>query len=241
MKTTGKQSPTCNSRVLLGTLLVIFAILLLFRNFDILPQAWHSYVFSWQTLLAIVGLTLTVPKNTRVTGIVMATIGILLLLAKIYAFPVSFQKLFWPAVILIIGILIIINNRKQILIRKDSQANSKDDYVDDVAIFGGSEIRFTTENFLGGRITNIFGGSTIDLSEARLASGSSNLNILCIFGGSKLIVPTDWKLRVETVSIFGGVSDKRKQNVSSNNTGNNSNELVITGITLFGGCEIKSF
>jgi len=238
MRTTGRKNITCNSRVVLGALLVILSILLLFNNFDILPPAWHSYVFSWQTLLAIVGLILIVPQNTRVTGIVLATAGILLLLAKIYVFPNGLKKLFWPAIFLITGVLIIVNNRKQLLPGKVDQTNRKDDYVDDLSIFGGSEQRFKTDNFMGGRITNIFGGSTIDLSESRLAPGASNLNILCIFGGSKIIVPAGWKLRIEAVSIFGGISDKRKQIVA---TDNESSELVITGITLFGGCDIKSY
>ena len=70
MKTTGRKNITCNSRVVLGALLVILSILLLFNNFDILPPAWHSYVFSWQTLLAIVGLILIVPQNTRYIKVV---------------------------------------------------------------------------------------------------------------------------------------------------------------------------
>ena len=63
---------------------------------------------------------------------------------------------------------------------------------------------------------------------------------MAIFGGMKLVVPDNWKVRINAVSIFGGFSDKHRMHIPDNAT-NTDNELIIRGFVIFGGGEIKSF
>ena len=235
-----ENSPKFNStRIIIGLILVALAGLILVDNFDFYHIPWRGYIFTWQTLLIVIGLIFVAKHESKTTGIVLIAIGAFFLVAKYYDFPVSLRNLFWPAILLIIGLSLIFSRSCQRKWKPINSVESKDDYIDDMSIFGGSEQRLNSQNFQGGRITNIFGGSTIDLSEAKLAAGSHTLEMLCIFGGSKMLVPSDWKLKIEVVSIFGGISDKRK--ISAQPDSQSSSELVLKGLVLFGGTDIKSF
>ncbi|MDD3132774.1 MAG: LiaF-related protein, partial [Bacteroidales bacterium] len=84
-----------------------------------------------------------------------------------------------------------------------------------------------------------FGGSEINLTQAQLAPGNNNLEITAIFGGSTLIVPPEWQIKVNVTAVFGGISDKRykRRDVPTDET----KILYIDGLVLFGGGEIKSY
>ena len=113
----------------------------------------------------------------------------------------------------------------------------REDFFEDVAVFGGGERKVVTPNFKGGRMVAVFGGSKVDLSHCNIAPGDRPMvEVVSMFGGSGLIVPSDWNVKVEVFNIFGGYVDKRiSSQVDYNKT------LIIKGVTIFGGGEVKSF
>ncbi|HEX6891115.1 MAG TPA: hypothetical protein VF141_10480, partial [Chryseolinea sp.] len=83
-----------------------------------------------------------------------------------------------------------------------------------------------------------FGGVEINLTQADI-TGRVPIEIVQIFGGTKLIVPSHWKIDTEeVVSVFGGLNDKRQV---QNTVMDPSKVLVLKGTTFFGGIDIKSF
>lgn len=104
-----------------------------------------------------------------------------------------------------------------------------------MSIFGGGDLNNSSDNFKGGRITAIFGGSEINLMSAIPSAEGSVIDVFLLFGGSTLIVPNDWQVKSEVSAIFGGLSDKR---LTSNIQ---DKQLIIKGLVLFGGLEIKSY
>lgn len=234
-----ENSPKYNSsRVVVGIILIIGATLILFDNFGFYDVSWNHYFFTWQALLIIIGLIFVAKRESKNIGLILIAIGTFFLISKCYHFPVTLQKLFWPAILAFIGLSLIFRNRGRHF-KPTENSGSKNEYIDDVSIFGGSEQRFNSQNFQGGSITSIFGGSTFDLSSAQLAPGVNTLEVFCMFGGSKLIIPPGWKIKIDAISIFGGISDKR--NLHMQNSPESSPELVVKGLVLFGGMDIKSF
>ena len=45
-----------------------------------------------------------------------------------------------------------------------------DDYIDEVSIFGGAEKSISSQNFKGGKVTSVFGGSEIIFLSANLSN-----------------------------------------------------------------------
>jgi hypothetical protein len=111
-----------------------------------------------------------------------------------------------------------------------------EDYLDATSIFGSANKTIFTKTFRGGEIVNIFGGAEIDFTQSDI-SGQVVIDVTQIFGGIKLLVPPHWHVTSDTVSLFAGFDDKRKQknNLSSDKV------LMITGTSIFAGIEIRSY
>ena len=52
-----------------------------------------------------------------------------------------------------------------------------EDYIDEVSIFGGTKKKISAQNFKGGKITTVFGGSEINFLDTQL----SNEGVRCSF------------------------------------------------------------
>ena len=86
----------------------------------------------------------------------------------------------------------------------------------------------------------IFGGSNFNMTRAKLAPGKNYIDVFVVFGGMKFVVPEDWNIKIEVVSIFGGMSDKHRTHIPEGMS-HSEGQLIIKGFVLFGGGEIKSF
>ena len=111
--------------------------------------------------------------------------------------------------------------------------------IDDISIFGGGSKIISSDNFRGGNVTAIFGGSEINLTGCKLAEGDQIIDVLLIFGGTTIVVPKDWNVIVNVTSILGGFSDKsiRDPNIIPDQ----SRTLHVKGLAMFGGGEVKNY
>jgi predicted membrane protein len=228
-----------------GIVVVVAGLLLLAFNFDIFPYDWKHIVFSWQMLLIVIGVVSLAGREGRGPGLILILIGGFFLIPEIYDFHISFVKLFWPVLLIIIGVVILFGRDhrhprqwRHHWENRTGESRLDDGYIHQENIFSGSKHKVIHQEFKGGRISNIFGGTEVDLSQATLAEGRNELVIECIFGGVTLIVPADWKVVLQVSSILGGFQDKRsfiKENPDSTRV------LVIRGSAIFGGGEIKSY
>ena len=143
--------------------------------------------------------------------------------------------MFWPMIFIIIGLAILFRRGGH----RNVQISDNQNYIDELSVFGGSERLITSKEFRGGKVTYIFGGSTINLTQSELAKGRNIIDVFTMFGGGKFIVPRDWDVKVEVTSVFGGFSDKRL--TDPNVIYDPAKQLVIKGFVIFGGGEIQSF
>ncbi|HKZ68370.1 MAG TPA: LiaF domain-containing protein, partial [Chitinophagaceae bacterium] len=156
----------------------------------------------------------------------------------------------WPMILIIIGAFFIFRPRKSCFnarkkkdgiqaetITPAEESYTQDDIIDNVNIFSGTKKVILSKNFKGGDIVNIFGGSEIDLTQADITTPAV-LEVTAIFGGATLIVPSNWAIKSEAVTIFGGIGDKRKLIPSTESP---SKTLILKGTMIFGGMEIKSY
>lgn len=114
---------------------------------------------------------------------------------------------------------------------------SHDDILDATAIFGGVNKTIFSKSFRGGDITNIFGGTELDFTHADI-QGRAMIDVTQVFGGTKIIVPADWQVITDMSSIFAGVDDKRLKHLRPVNS---NKVLILKGVSLFAGLEIRSY
>ena len=224
---------------ILGIILLFAGGLLLLDNFNITNYNFSSIIFSWQMIFIVIGLLIYTGSQNKV-GLIFILFGIILLVPKALGFNVW---ALWPVILIFLGIYFLLGlYRRRSIISADS-FNFKEgnkfnrNTIDEVAIFGGGEKSYKFDCFEGGKITAIFGGSEIDLYESRLASGVHYIDVTAIFGGFSLIVPKDWYIEIRVMPLFGGFSDQRRKDPNINYS--KENVLIIKGLVLFGGGEIK--
>lgn len=241
-----------NSHIWTGVFILLIGVAALMRT--TVPD-FPRWVFTWQTFLLALGLFIGLKHNFRgFTWLLLILIGGAFLLKDFYP-ELSIGRFIWPVLLIIVGALIIFRPGKRCSPREQSHEKkpgssgdsttifdeeeswSQDDFVDSTAIFGGSKKNILSKDFKGGDIVNIFGGTELNLTQADI-KGKVELEITTIFGGTKLIVPSNWEVKSEAVTIFGGLEDKRSLQPDSQNP---DKVLMLRGTVLFGGIEIKSF
>jgi predicted membrane protein len=245
------QKKSIDRRLVAGILLIAAGGLLLLERSGLLSFDIGHFIFSWKTLLIAIGLITISSRENRPTGYILMGLGLLFWMPELIGEEIRFSTIFWPAVLIGVGVMIITRkgDRKQFHFHHVPNAgdaepipntgNNSDrvtDYIDDLAVFGGGNTKVFSENFRGGKITAIFGGSDIDLKNAKPAENCT-IDLFVLFGGSKLIVPEDWQIKSEVVAIFGGSTDKRVFPTVKNS----EKYVVIKGVVLFGGIEFKSY
>jgi predicted membrane protein len=235
--------PSKGRKVIFGGIILLIGFIFLLDNIGILSFEIKDVLFTWQMLLIAIGLLSLSGGRNCFPGLIMIIIGSFFLVPHFFDFSFNFTKLLWPIILIIIGLMIIF--RRNIgphhqpphppFTRMDDNV---DNLIDEVNVFGGSKRNVVSQSFNGGRITSIFGGTDLDFTNAKLAEGVNVLDMICVFGGASIIIPADWHVRTEVVSILGGFTDKR-HNIPT--TIDKERVLVIKGVAIFGGGEIKSF
>lgn len=125
--------------------------------------------------------------------------------------------------------------RSNFILMDDGTAPEENVHVN--AILGGIKKSVLSKNFTGGTITCFMGGAELNFLHADM---QKPVIIECnnIFGGTKLLIPSNWDIKNDITAIFGGVNDKRQ---FTNVEVNHSKTLHLKGTCLFGGIDISNY
>ncbi len=218
-----------HGRIVVGMLLILLGTLFLLNNYNLFEIPYE--LFSWEYFFILFGLLFFLLSKNKTVGIVFIAIGLFNLVPEL-----------WPLILVLIGAYIIFGKRGRYHSYKLSISHTSDgdkkNYIEQVSLFGGATKIMNSENFKGGNIVSIFGGSDINLSNCKLAEGENILEVTAIFGGVTIIVPQNWNVEIDLIPIFGGFGDKRRKD--PNLVYEHNKTLIIKGVAIFGGGEIKT-
>jgi predicted membrane protein len=240
-----------SGHVLIGVFILMIGAIGLLKSLVLPIPDW---IFSWPMLLIGLGFILGLRSQFQnVTWLILMLIGSLFLMNHIYP-DLEMRRYIWPLALIMVGAFLIFRPRrrnwhKRNMIDENKSAAdaegktyenanfSSEDFIESTSIFGGIKKIVLSKKFKGGDVVNIMGGTEINLMQADI-NGRVILEIVQIFGGTKLIVPAHWEIKPEMVALFGGIEDKRQmQNV----THNPDKILVLKGTTMFGGIDIRNY
>ncbi len=201
-----------------------------------LAPAW---LLSWPSALILLGLFITIKQRFRgAAGYITLVIGAFFLARNEFGFPYNLGMLFWPAILILIGAAILFKPRKKNdhfcgSVQEENIDRSK---LDVSSVFCGSKKRVLSKEFEGGRISAIFGGAELNLSHADFTK-EAILDVSSVFGGLKIIVPSNWEVKTELSTVAAGIEDKRYIPPMEHSP---EKTLLLTGSITFGGIEIVS-
>ncbi|WPP52374.1 LiaF transmembrane domain-containing protein [Catalinimonas niigatensis] len=234
-----------DSRIIVGFIFVLVGAYLLLYNLNLLPFDLPSYVLSWKTLLIAVGLLLISTRDNKGGGITLIVVGGVFLVADILDITIgeliSEVWLFWPAIFIIIGLSLLLRRSREKKTENEEgfrRHESNDEYFEVSAVLGGNKRIAYSHHFRGAKVTAILGGIDINLLNTRLAPGRHEIDVFILFGGATFIIPNDWNVKLDITPIAGSFDDKRT--IPQAFIPNTEKALIIKGVVLFGGGEIKS-
>lgn len=222
-------------RAFFGVTIAAFGGILLLKNLEIINfDSWHLFWGTvWAVGLVLAGLTTIISSRkmlTRAWGLLLMATGVSIGLNAYGIIDVSIWKLFWPVVLIAVGVAVTFS------VGSGGYKRSKKSVADDsgnekVAIFYGEESRVKGD-YTGGSATAIFGGVELDLRRANIKDGTV-IDIFTFCGGVSISLPDDVIVKNEVRGVLGGSEDKTVSKSSAKKT------IVLRGECVLGGLEVK--
>lgn len=208
---------------------VVFGLNAFGANIDIFFDGW------W-TLFIIVPCLVDIFKGEDRTGsLIGLLIGIALLLGcqDFIGFDIIW-KLIVPIILVVIGLSLIFKNAfKENFNKEIKRLNENKSGKEYNGVFSSQKVNFDGEKFDGCDLNAVFGGVVFDLTNATLGK-EQVINASAIFGGIDIIVPKNAVVKVNSNSVFGGVTNRVK-----NRDDKKAPVIYINASSIFGGVEIK--
>ena len=239
----GPNSGVLTPRLIVGLAVALFGVVLVMDRLNLVMA--EQVLRWWPAVIVAVGALIF--RQTRnvgggANGVIVMIIGAWLLMNSLGIVRIAFWQLFWPMILIGIGSALVM----QALRRRDREAAGAD--VDDTmnifAVLGGAKRSSLSTRFRGGEVTAFMGGYQIDLRQATIPPGEEAvLDIFTAMGGGEIIVPPSWTVSTPIVPVMGGIDDKRLAPLAGTvegAAGKPAPRLVIRGLILMGGIEIKS-
>jgi predicted membrane protein len=233
-------------KFIFGLLVIAAGALLIAFNQGYVSEEYRHIFFSWQMFLIAIGLINLGNRDSWIPGVVLIGVGGFFILPELSPEYHDLAMTYWPVLLIIMGLLIIFKkrrfrdhhrwHRRWEHYHESSDFKFENGFIDEANVFSGNKKILSPGVFKGGSISNLFGGSEIDMTQSTLPEGESYLDIDCVFGGISLIVPGDWEIDIRVKAVMGGFVDKRRNVKTTDPT----RKLIIRGKTVFGGGEIKN-
>lgn len=100
------------AHLLLGIVLMFLGLFLIADMADIVPWRMRDFIFTWQALLIFLGLVFLSNKENKGTGVILIAIGGFFLLPKVLDLPYYWRSLFWPSMLIILGLVVIFGAKR---------------------------------------------------------------------------------------------------------------------------------
>lgn len=223
--------------LILGVGVVLLGVVLLLEEIPGLgDSALLGFVKNlWPVILIVMG----VARLRRPDGGHPARAWVLVILGTILLLVTlghgHFDALIGPGLVVAAGIFIILRTLRR---KRGAPVDPlpSEEYLRGTAVLSGFKRQVRSQVVKGGELTAIFGGFELDLRPAGMEGETLVLDLFLLFGGGEIRVPEEWDVSIEVTAVAGGVGDKT---AALPEAGSRRPRLVLRGVILFGGVEVK--
>jgi predicted membrane protein len=219
-----------------GIVIIALGVILLLNQFGLLP--FGMVLHFWPAVLIIVGSIKLLAGNhrgDRVVGAILIGFGAVWQTNALGLTHITWGQA-WPVCIILVGVLFIfhyISEGRDPKFKFITDPNEGSFYI-----FGGGERQVNAKDFRGSKMFAVFGGYEVDLTHADMEGTEAYVEANAVFGGGEIRIPTNWKVVVQGVGIFGGYNDKT--HYIQTDPSAPVKTLYVRGVAVFGGIEVKN-
>lgn len=229
-------------QIILGLAIIAFGAALTADN---LGYADASKILEWWPVgIILVGVTKIFQGSSgsgRVLGGVITFVGVALLGESLDVFRIW---AWWPMALIALGLVIVLRALGGSRSGAPMPAGltpaggpagmTGESRLSELAIWSGVQRRVSSPVFRRADLTAVMGGIELDLRQAGTGGGEAVIDVFVMWGGIEITVPPDWAVSNQVVPIMGGAEDK------STGTQTSQNRLILRGVAIMGGVEIKT-
>jgi predicted membrane protein len=215
-------------RLLVGFVLVALGVVFLLDQNDVLDSG-DLIADWWPIILVVAGLLYLSfsPRHIMVPA-VLIIVGLALLARSLDFVPDWVQTVFWPAVLVAVGLWIIFGSGQ------GATNLQQGDRVNSLVAFFGRDIVNNSQQFSGGSVFTVFGATEIDLRGAQPLPEGAAMDVVVAFGGVDIVIPEGWRVEIKGIPLFGGWTNK----TGRSQVRHDAPLLSIEALVAFGGLEI---
>jgi hypothetical protein len=219
------------AHLVLGILVIAAGVLFTLDNLNLIEA--REYLRFWPIALIAFGVAQFLDSRTgpgRFSGLVVILAGTMILLNNLAVVHFRLRD-YWPLLLVALGLTII---WRAFAHEQGTAGGSAPSMVSALAMLGGVNKVFRSQDFRGGELTALLGGCEVDLRPAGMQVDEATLNVFTFWGGIELKVPEDWIVVNQGIPILGGVGDRTVPREGA------QKRLVIRGFAIMGGVEIRN-
>ena len=227
-------SKRMTGRIVAGLILIVLGVLFLLGTLDVI-ETNAGEIIGWVASIVLLafGLGILVARRFQHVffPIVLIAIGLYILLGNL---DVDARD-YWPIIIILIGAAIILGGRRrssgssELDIARSSTTTSENEVNISCTLSEANE-RIEADDFSGGKVNVTIGNVNLDLRGASVADPPATLDASLTMAGLNLRVPPDWVVSIETAVTMGEAEDKRTRRDADSD----GPHLLITGNVTMG-------
>jgi hypothetical protein len=218
--------------VMFGLLISLVGVVFTLDNLNLADSG--KYLRYWPAGLIAIGIAklwqVRGGHGSALGGVFFVTAGTWMLLDTLELITVSFLD-FWPLLLVMVGGMIVWQGLRG---RHHRAGAASDATIHAIAVLSGVNRGSNSAAFRGGELTALMGGCEIDLRQAAI-HGEAVIDVFAMWGGIEIQVPENWTVIGRVTPLMGGYDDTTRPQ-----RGETAHKLIVRGVVLMGGVEVKN-
>lgn len=214
----------------IGALLIAAGVLGILNVFGLATELeLNLNGWCWAAFLIIPALYGLITSKSKLGSLFVLIIGVYLLLAAqgVLDYETAWE-LIVPLLLVLLGIKFIVK-----IFGSPTPVSAQENMDKCVTYFHTQTHKHPEEALQLAKVGAVFGGTECNLTDAQFSEQNS-IDVFCLFGGVKLLLPPDVEVVQNTFCLFGGLDDKRAVRSEPK-----AKRLTVNGCVAFGGIEIR--
>lgn len=208
------------NKLVAGFFFLILGLLLTLENLDLFEAG--RVLRYWPVVLIVFGLINLGEASRRGVASAAIVIGSMLLALRAHWLRFSLFDL-WPVLLIAVGAIIVL---RALGIQAPAAGGNL------WSVLNTRKVTIDPRDLDQKHLLSFMGGANIELTNAE-HEGPVTIEVLAMWGGIELRVPSGWEVIAEVLPIMGGIDIKTYGEP-------NGRQLIVRGLVLMAGMEIKN-
>lgn len=225
------------ARLVFGLLVMALGLLFLGANLGYF-SARQAFRLFWPSAFVVLGLVVLFEPRSR-TGRRLWGLAWIAAGGWIWSYQegwidVDFWDLLVPLALVLFGVSLVWRSLRGPR-RRRAESDDPDVEVRSFALLSGNQVRSTSAQFRSADLGAFMGGVELDLTQAKPAGEEAEIDVFAMWGGIEIRVPREWAVVSKVMPVMGAFEDKTEPI-----PGGASRRLVVRGLVVMGGIEVKN-